>query len=714
MSKLNDTHSNAVKDLADCFEADQDGRERAREADHFVNKRDGQWEPNVLQQRSDKPRYTFDKVSTIVSDLCGEINAMDFDIKVTPGGGAATAEIAGHYDGIIRTIETNGPIKAKYVYRAAGKQMITTGIGGWRVIVGYKDTTSFNQDLIIKAVSNFMDRVWFDPGAEERDMSDADYGFILTAMSLPDYKRDFPKGSRASISRDKTNNVYSQKKPDEVVVAERYIKKYENKELALMSNNAVYIIDDKFEKVREELSAKNISVIKTRKSSIACVYHQLLDGKDWLTDATKTVFAYVPLVPVFANFEISEDKVIYWGPVEKLMDPQRVLNYSESRRIEEGALAPRAKVWMTPKQASGHEEKLRTMNTNTDPVQFYNHVPEQPPPSSTPGAQINAGLKDTSEAMLNHIRSLSNRVDPSRPDAMAIQSGVALSALDRRSDNASYEYFNALEIGICHTARILIDAIPKVYDTKMEMRLTQQDGTTKTITINDQVFDEQTQKTVELNNLSLGQYNVTCNASASFDSRQQETAKAITEIAAFDPTIMELGSDVLLSNISAPGINILAKRKRARMVDAGLLLEEELTDEEKDKLEAKKQQPPQLSPMDQALIATAEAEAKKAEAETQDTMSKIEERQMKSANEMDKLALQNKQLEIKTAQEQQKMMLEMMAAQDAQLKALAETLKAIKDAMGVDVIMSKATTAAYEEQAELLIGAQVKRDKQLT
>ena len=51
-------------------------------------------------------------------------------------------------------------------------------------------------------------------------------------------------------------------------------------------------------------------------------------------------------------FKISENKRIYRGCIERSIDQQRVLNYALSRDIEQGALAPRDKLFMTPKQAA--------------------------------------------------------------------------------------------------------------------------------------------------------------------------------------------------------------------------------------------------------------------------------------------------------------------------------------------------------------------------
>lgn len=712
MAKLERTFSNVTKDLQEAQKADHDGREKAREADHFINKRDGQWEPRIISMYKGKPRYTIDLTSGIVNDAHGEMSSMEFDIKVRPAGGPATTEIALHYDGLLRNIENNSGNGAKFIYRAAGKQMLTTGIGGWGVKQGFRDPMSFDQDLMIYPISNFMDRVWFSPGAELQDMSDANEGWKLTSMSTKVYERDFPNGSQMSVGRDVYSNVYSYKNDNAVVVGEYFWKKPETVTLVRMTDGSVYVDDDDFKKVKDELAAQGITVEKERKTESFKVYHQLFDGVDFLTESKRTVFTYIPLVPVFGNFEISEDKVIYWGLVEKHMDPQRILNYVESRKVEEGALAPRKKIWMTKKQGAAHKKQLRTLNTNTDPVQFYDHITGVVAPYETGGASINPGLSEASQSMQKFMQSISGRLDPSGTPDIGLQSGVALEALVNKGDTGNISYFTSMEIAIAHTCRICIGATPEVYDAQREIQLDSIDGASKTITINQRVFDEESKEIIEINDLSKGIYSVICDAGPSFYNRQQETIQAMNNIAKIDPSILQIGSDVYLNNIPAPGMDKIAERRRMQMVDQGLIPENQLTDKEKERVQVNQQnqqnQPP--SAVDQALIATANAEQETAQGKTADIMSKIEERDNKLMLAINKLSLESKKVDNEQKNNENKLILESMQAQDDQIKTMAETLETIRKAMGVDTIVGESNTQAYKKQSDDLRSAIITKE----
>jgi len=378
-------HQSVVNLLSSCQQTESDNRDNAREAHLFVDKKDGQWEPQWWTSNVDKPRYTFDQVSPIVSQISSEIEQADFDIRVSPSGGDATKDIAMTYDGIIRNVENLS--NAKQIYAQACRGMVTSGFDAWRVSQKYADDNSFDQDLMLEKIANPIDRVWFDSSAELQDKSDSRYAFVLHPMAPDEYENRWPEGSGESVSQDRDGDAYFDK-AEAVVVGEFLYLESEDKELVMMSNGQVHEVDDDFESVVDDLEKIGVTEIKrrTRKGHIVC--SRYFDGKDWLEEAKKTVFNRIPVVPVYGNFKIFENKTIYYGVVQKLLDPQRVLNYALSREIEEGALAPRAKYWMTPGQAAGHEKTLQTLNTNADPVQFYNQDPEAPgiPPTAGWGA----------------------------------------------------------------------------------------------------------------------------------------------------------------------------------------------------------------------------------------------------------------------------------------------------------------------------------------
>jgi len=727
--KFND-YNYVVELLAEAQKIDFDMREACREADHFVNKRDGQWEPEILSRMTNRPRYTFDKCTSIVDQISGELAQAEFAIKCKPAGDGATNALAKTHDGLLRNIQNVS--KASDIYIDSAQRTLECGLSGWRVDHDWFDDDSFYQDLFIREIPNYIDRVWLDPNHEKPDASDARWGFVLDPMEPDDYYTEFPNGGGESVSETLTSNVYWYKK-EAIVIAEFWYRKQTNRTLGLLSNGAIVEIDEKFETIRDELEQQGITVQQERKSKKSRFWVRKFDGTKWLTKAKETVFSTIPIIPLYGNFKVSENKIVYQGVVEKLMDSQRVYNYARSRQIEEGALAPRAKYWMTKEQAKGHGNKLSTLNTNADPVQFYNHIDGVPPPVQQGGAQINQGLQQTAQdasADLNEIAGLFSANMGQDPNYM--QTGAAIERLQNKGDSSTYKWFRSLERAIARTGDIIVRAVPLVYDQERIVRIVGPDDVEEDVLINQKIIDQQTGRPVIVYDLSRGKYDLTCSAGPAFQNRQDQVVKTVTTLAQVDKSILDIGADILLKNMNAPGMDEIAARKRIQMLLADMIPVSQQTDEEKEALrmvkEAQAKEPP--SPMDQALIAQAQAETQKAEAtalkaETAatDMLNKIEERNAKMDLERKKFREQQAQNQrnteiqmAKLANDIQKiqgdiqtnvaqMVIDSQNAVFDQLKTQAETLNLLRSAIGAEAIVSPQAVGAYQGQAELIGGS---------
>lgn len=691
-------HAVVLEQLTAAQEADGDNRDRAREAHLFIDKRNGQWEIYWWSQCEGAPRYTFDMTSPIVDQIAGDIELSDFSIKIDPAGGEATKDDAALLEGMIRNIvNVSGGTD---IFNQAGRSMVTAGLDGWLVKQKFVDDDSFDQDLVIDPIANFIDSAWLGPFTKP-DASDMPWGVVLEAIPKTKYDEKYPEGSGMSVGDNRLNEAYY-KKTEAVVIGQVYYIEEVSRELLKLSDGRI-VEAKEVEPVLDELANAGITVIDRRKRNKNVVKSRLFDGGDWLSDEQPTVFNQIPIIPVFGNFKVFENKVLYRGVVEKLIDPQRNLNYAKSREIAEGSLAPRAKYWMTEKQVAGHENTLATLNTNQDPVQLYNNDPEVPgPPQQNGGAAINPGLNSISTDMTELIQQVSGRFAASMGDNPALQSGVAIDMLQQKGDRGTVKYFTGLERAIARTGRILVDAIPSVYSTERQIRILKDDGTGDIKTINQAVFDQQTLSMVTINDVSKGKYDVSCTAGKSFQSRQSETVAAFTEVAPYDPSVMEIGGDVLFKNISAPGMDLIAGRKRQQIFNAGLIPPDQMTDEEIQQFQIMQQQPQEPD----AATLLGQAEINKAEAQAQKVLVEAQVAQRREDRE-------DAKAEFEFQKAQFKQMMDMQQQQIAQNKALidaikteADTLKALREAMGADGIITPEAMAAYQEQAGIIMETQ--------
>lgn len=672
--------------------AEEDVREIVREVHAFLDEKDGQWDAQAAKAFTGRPRYTLDKCNDLVDDIAGAIEQSDFDIQILPAGGDATKPLAKTYDGLIRNIQNLS--NASDVYDASTRFVIRAGMDGWRVNQRWGDNNTFDQDLYIDTISDFVDRVWFDPGSVLQTREDANYCFVLTDMIKADYEKEFPDGNGRSVSTG-SSSPKSDRMPDTVVVGEILYKVEVQRRIVELTTGAVYVDDEKFQKIKDELAAEGATVKRERKRMMIEIKTRLFDGDGWLSQVTATVFDILPVVPEYANWSVRQKVPNYWGIVTKKLDAQRIYNYTESRKVEEGALAPLAKILVTKEQIGGEKEAWERLNVSSDPVLPYEAQPDTPPPFKIGGADINPGLELTSQSMLQNLQSTAG-IDQMPGQPLGLQSGLAVELKMDRGDTRNFKYTRSKQIAICHTGKILMRAIPKVYDTARQVRIINEDQSFEMVTLNERIVDTQSGETVEVIDLSKGVYDVTCEVSKSFKNRQGETVNSMVEVASIDPTIIEEGRDVLYKNMNAPGFDILAERVRQKMLLSGQIPEEQMSDDEKEFLAA--QPEPEPDPVAVALQRQSEAE---------------DDRIQISAIEA---ARRDRELEAKIAKQQADE--DRASLKDAidQIKGLAEVLNKhadswnkMREAMGLEAITGPGGIAAFIEQGAVVREAQAEQ-----
>jgi len=683
-------HDIMISELEAIQDAETDIRDASHESRLFIHKRNGQWEPDVLNDPN-RPRYTFDMTGPLIDQVAGEIESADFRIGVLPYGGTATKDTAKIFRGMIRNIENVSG--AEDTYDQAGRNMVEGGLDGWEVKQKFVDGDSFDQDLVIDPISNFGDSVWFWPFTKP-DASDSPACVKLEAVAKAVYDERWPGRGGMSVDASRLSDNYFHKN-EHVIVGQLYYIKKVKRELLKLSDGRV-MEADAAAPILDELAEAGVTVEQRRTRDEDVVVSRLFDGEGWINAAQDTVFNRLPVVPVIANFTNLEYKNVWRGLTEKLMDPQRVYNYSKSREVEEGALSPREKVWLTAKQAAGYEETLGSLNTNVDPFQLYNPDPAAPgPPVKMNGASTNPALKTLSDDMGNMMRSTAGLYAASVGDNPNVQSGIAITKLQDKGRLGSGKYFNAIVRAIRITGLILVDAIPKVYDTRRQARMLNDDGSFDTAIVNQVVFDTESGQPVTLNDLSAGKYDITVTAGPSFKNRQQETVAAITDIGQVDPSFVELGGDILAGNIVAPGMDLLAERKRQQLFKAGMIPFEQQTDAEKQQTVQAQNTPP---PPDPAMV-LAQAEAGKAEAQNNRVIVQAQSQQRQEDRKDLQLALTQQKQQFEQFRVQQDATTSMLTEQ-------AETLKTLSEAFGLDSLVGMGGLPALLQQIQIVLSEQ--------
>ena len=670
--KLKDARSVAI-------EVDRDRRQIMKECNTFVTKRDGQWEPNVWKLFGDynRPRYTLDMTRPIVDSIYGELTQNQFNIVVKPMGAGSSKEVAKVYAGLIKNMENLS--NASAVYNTVAKKAIVTGAAAFRIDQEWCDSDAFDRELLITPIHDALDRVWFLGNYQKQTGEDSDAVTVDHLVSAEEYAERFGNEREAqSLGDTDCHSVYYYARTG-IRISELIYKKKVKRVLYRFDGGTVLSEED------AKKSGADLSKAERRERDTYKIMVRFYDGKGYISEPEDTVFEHLNVIPVWPNFEIVEDKPITNGVVEWLMDWQRIRNYGGSKKVEDVALAPKARLMMTPKQAAGHEKQLKTMNTSSRSYDFYNPDPEAvTPPYWAQPAMESQGANELLAQSETGISASSGVYPAQVGNNPALQSGVAIDKIQNKGDIGKLEYFNAMQVALSHAGRVSIKALKNLHDTQKELRIINEDGSYEMAMINEVGLDGE-----KVNDLSKGVYDVVCDIGPAFRNRQEKTAEQIIALGSVDPTIIMQGKDVLLNSIDSPGMDTLAERARAELLKAGVIPESQWTDEEKAAAQAAAQASANTPPPPDPMMIAAQAELEKAQAAN-------------TKNELEAIKLQQNQqkLDFDQMMQQNKGMVDSQVSLVNMLNTMADTLNKIGSSVGIGGTLSPNAAQAYDKQAQ--------------
>ena len=612
---MDDEIQKVLDEFDRCRQADRDQRELAVEDAVFINS-DSQWSEDAVEKRKDRPRYTIDRISGALDQIIGTQRQIRTGIKTIPGtdGQEKIAEV---YTGLIRSVEKLS--KAQNAYDNAFDEALTGGYGGWRILTDYESDNTFDQVIRLKPIRSAATSLYFDPEAEEYDKRDAQRAFLATKIPLKKFQETWPNRIPADLPVDS----YTAQQRDwigseGVRIAEYWYKKPVTRKLGLLSDRRVIDLEEEAD-VLDELALAGITVEQTREIESYQVEMRVISGMGFLTDPQPWAGKYIPLVPLYGRVAYVNGRIYVRGKVRKAKDPQRIYNYATSAAIEATALTPKDPIWITPSQAAGHETALRNFPTQNSPFMLYN------PDPLAPGAPTRGGAPQLQQALLQQVTQASTDIHATtglEPASLGnvpeLKSGRAIEAQQAMGDRGSFIYEDNLAKSKEYTGEILVDLIPRVYDTERVVKIMGPDESLIDVQINQPVFDQQTGKEVLVNDLSQGSYHVEVTIGPTYASKRMETVTQLTQLASNSPVIQDRAMDLIIDNMDLNKKDEIKRRLRKYMIDQGFV---EPTAEEIEEYGLDQETPP--SPMDQAIIDNLKAQNEKLMVQVEQVISEI-------------------------------------------------------------------------------------------
>jgi hypothetical protein len=546
--------------IAEVEEAEADERTKALKDIKFSLGE--QWDESIKSERlvDARPCLVINRVKGQIHQLTNDLRQNRPSIKVHPVDDNADPDIAKKLAGLIRTIEYNS--NADVAYDTAGDSAIRSGRGYFRVISQYCDARSFDQELVIKRVPNRFS-VFFDPSSKEPDGSDACRAAITEDLSPTAYKAAYPKSKLAVKGEWEAigNSTPDWVKADSCRVAEYLYKEFKADELLLLSNGQMLL---KSELGEQELP-EGVQVVNSRPTQVPKVCWVKLNACEILE---KTTFPgsgkYIPIIPVYGDEVDVDGKREISGIVRDAQDPQRIYNYMKSAEAEAIGLAPRAPYLVEENSIEGYENEWKNANRkNYAFLKFkaYSDDGRQlPPPQRNTFEPAIQAISMAAMGSADDLKSVNGLYDAAMGARSNETSGRAILARGNQAQTANFHFSDNMTRSIRHLGRILIDAIPSVYDAARTERIIGEEGDHSTVKLNQPTDEKNAQGLPKVYDFSIGKYDVSVDVGPSYTTKRQEAAASMADLTKAYPQLMQVAGDLLIKNLDWPGAAELAER----------------------------------------------------------------------------------------------------------------------------------------------------------
>jgi hypothetical protein len=570
-SESDDLVELGLDDFKRCNEGAKENHQTYKEDLRFARDED-QWPANVRKMREDdgRPMLTINKLGAFGKQVVNDARQNKPSVKVHPADSEGDVETAEIYNGLIRNIESSS--NADVAYDTAIENAVWGGFGYWRVGLDYAYDDTFDQDITIKRVPNPLS-VLGDPDSTDADSCDWNVAFVVDWLTNAQFEDAYGDKAKVDWEADDTWKDAKDWHDDKgIQIAEWWSRKTVEKPIILLSNGQV---TDKASLTNDDdlqamIAAGVVSVKGERTARSYEVRQRIMSGVEVLKD-TVWLGKYIPIVPVYGDEFNLEGKRFFRSLIHPAIDAQRMFNYWRSITAEVAAYTPRVP-YIGPVGAFATDPNWATANTRShayleydvEPIKAGGGIPQrQPLDMGTAAGALQEALNASDD-----IKSTIGMYDASIGARSNETSGKAIMARQREGDVATFHFTDNLTRAIRHTGRILIDIIPKVYNTRRMVRILGEDGKHSNVALKQDVpvmgpdgkpkVDEQGNPMTRVFDLGVGKYDLTVSSGPSFTTRREEAAASMTELIRSYPESAPVIAPRLAKNLDWPGADEIA------------------------------------------------------------------------------------------------------------------------------------------------------------
>jgi len=607
------------------------------------------WDDDVGRDVLTEFRGNFPLVKAKRNHILSELWSNPIDVEFKPKDGASP-EAAEILNGMYR----HDMQASEEAFKTATTDQVDSGFGAWRLCTQYESKfNDLDNSQIIRRepINEANNVVYFDANAKRQDKSDARWCIVVsrfTPEGWEDYCNengidyDEHENPASVIGGNKTSVVYWRSDQKEVKVGEMYSKRKKRERVFIyedpMGQTRAYY-QSKIKDVLQELMDSGYRKVGEKFKDRWVVTKTIFDGEQVIKEH-RVAGEHIPVIPVYADWSVTEGRELWHGIYHDAQDPQRLHNMLMSYMADIVAKGPREKPIFYPGQIQGFEYMyhLNGMDNNY-PYMLQNEVSPatgEPYPAGPVGTLQPPQMPQSISALLGLVRQAADDVTGSSMDSnQMLNSQVTDEQIEATARVQSMETFvfqDGLALAMRQDGRVYASMASELYDVPREVVVSNPDGTESTEMVMEAVVDFDTGETVVLNDLTAGAFEVYTDIGPKYSTLKEQARREMRSLATEMQGTPE-GEMMLLTYLNlleGPNTEHIRKHARQRLVLSGFMEPE--TDEEIAMVQQAAQQP--AEPSSDMVLAQAEMEKAKADqanamARQQDSQTRMQDTQVK-------------------------------------------------------------------------------------
>jgi hypothetical protein len=638
-----DVHQRALQRFDDITSAVQEERALNLRDRRFATIAGAQWEDQWFRQFENSIRVEVNKTMLGVERIIADYREHRLVVNFRGVDKGADEETAETLDGMFR---------ADY-YRSHGSQAtdnafeeaVLGGIGAWRLKTSYcdeNDPEDDRQQIDFEMIPDADQCVFWDMDARLQDKSDAEFAFVLTAMSYSGYEEQYGEDP-ASWPTNLLKTHYDWYTPDVVYVAEYYVVERKKERLyvlvhPLTKEERREWASDMDSGELDDLKVQGWEIERTRSVMRRKVRKYTMSASGMIGDYPKgQIIAgdQIPIIPVYGKRWYVDNMERTRGHVRLAVDPQRIYNSQISKLVETASFSPIERPIFTPDQIPpAIAEQWAT--ANIDRAAFAYALPVIDPVTGGiaalgPIGKVEApNLPPALPALIQLTATDIAELTSADDGADETKSNVSAEAMDiaaTRTDKRSFTYIDNMKQAWKRCGEVYQSMSKDVYvEEGREVDVMDDDGEQGTAVLMQPKTDEKSGAFTYANNIHEGRYKVIADVTEATATRRDKTVKTCLNgaeiVGQTDPELANALITTAFMNMDGEGITDLQDWLRKRALQSGLV---KPTDEEKaamQEAETNQQPDPQIIALQaqvEALQATAGKEAAMTEKYKADT-----------------------------------------------------------------------------------------------